>query len=99
MAWIENHQRRRSLTLDSRTLGLLAVHIREKRAKNRTSTGKAAQYQAAADSSRCQHVASYHLDAIRTIAMRTNLLHSDIAPLMRTGAPVAGAPWPEAVDA
>jgi hypothetical protein len=38
-------------------------------------------------------------DMMVTIAMRADLLHPGAAPLMRRGAPAAGAPWPEPVDA
>jgi hypothetical protein len=77
----------------------MAVHITEKHAKKSSTAREAAQNQAATDLHGGQHAPSYHLDAIRTIAMQDDLLHPGVAPLMRTGAPVAGAPWPEAVDA
>jgi hypothetical protein len=42
---------------------------------------------------------SYQLDATETIAMRADMLHPGLAPLMRSGVPDAGASWPEPVDA
>jgi hypothetical protein len=80
-------------------MGRRIAYLGERRPKHRATPRQPAEYQAATNSRRGYHGSSYHLDATETIAMRADLLHSGIAPLMRTGVPVAGAPWPEPADA
>jgi hypothetical protein len=98
MPWIDEDKRLPPCVLGRTRLGVGTANGGKECPKNRATAGKSAKYPAAPDSG-CEHGLSYRLEAMETIAGRVNLLHLDFAPLMRTGAPVAGAPWPAKVDA